>query len=110
MKTTMSMLAIATLLACSCPSGANGATVTINGQTSGPTPFISLLNLTVSDAAALDHIDFKVYPKAASNTRAVYARYSKTYLQGRGLLNPATGQITLPVSGCTRITITGWRS
>ncbi len=93
------MLAIAMLFAFSCPSGANGATVTINGQTSGPTPFISLLNLTVSDAAALDHIDFKIYPKATSNTRAVYARYSKTYLQGRGLLNPVTGQITLPVFG-----------
>lgn len=99
MKTIMLMLAIATLLAFSCPSGAIGATVTINGQTSGPTPFISLLNLTVSDAAALDHIDFKIYPKATSGTRPIYARYSKTYLQGRGLLNPATGQVTLPVFG-----------
>ena len=95
----MPKILTAALLALSVFSEARGAVVTINGQNPGPTPFISLLSLTVSDAAALEQIDFKIYPKPASSTRAVYARYSKTYLQARGLLDPATGQITLPVFG-----------
>lgn len=76
-----------------------GAVVTINGQNAGPTPFIRLVDLTVSDAAALGHIHFKIDPKQESGTRPVYARYSKNYLQNRGLLDPATGRITLPVFG-----------
>lgn len=99
MKSKMHRLLAAAFLGLSLLSAARGAVVTINGQSPGPSPFISRLSLTVSDAAALDHIDFKVYPKPGSGTRPVYARYSKTYLQGRGLLNPATGQISLPVFG-----------
>lgn len=78
---------------------AHGAVVTINGQNPGPTPFIRLLSLTVDDASTLASIEFKIYPKPTSDTRPVYARYSKTYLQNRGLLNPTTGAISLPVFG-----------
>ena len=99
MKSKMHRLLAAAFLGLSLLSAARGAVVTINGQSPGPSPFISRLSLTVSDAAALDHIDFKVYPKPGSSTRPVYARYSKTYLQGRGLLNPVTGLISLPVFG-----------
>ena len=99
MKTTLYTFLAAILLALSGLCGAQAAVVTINGQSPGPTPFISLLSLTVSDVAALDHIDFKIYPKPASDTRPVYARYSKAYLQARGLLNVGTGEISLPVFG-----------
>ena len=99
MKSKKQTLLTAAILGLSLLYAARSAVVTINGQNPGPSPFISLLNLTVSDAAALSHIDFKIYPKPGSGTRPVYARYSKTYLQGRGLLNPGTGQISLPVFG-----------
>ena len=98
MKATSSFCT-ALIFALACLPSAMSAVVTINGQSPGPTPFIRLLNLTVSDAAALDHVDFKIYPKPASGTRPVYVRYSKAHLQSRGLLNPDTGQITLPVFG-----------
>ena len=94
--TRLSFLATAVLII-TVLSGAQAATVTINGQANGPTPFIKHLNLTVSDAAALAHVEFKVYSKPGSDTRPVNVRYSKTYLENRGLLNPLTGEITLPV-------------
>ena len=90
---------IGAVLASLCAPLLRAGHVTIHGQTAGPTPFIKLLNLTVSDASALDHIDFKIYPKPTSGTRPVYARYSKAYLQERGLLEAATGNISLPVFG-----------
>ena len=71
----------------------------INGQSPGPTPFIGLLDLTVDDASTLASIEFKIYPKPASDTRPVYARYSAAYLQTRGWLNTTTGAISLPVFG-----------
>ncbi len=73
--------------------------VAVNGQTPGPTPFIGLLDLTVSPARALKSIQFTVYPKPASVTRPVSASYSSAYLQRRDYLDLETGQITLPVFG-----------
>ena len=84
-------------LALSSQSYAGKVTVTINGQTPGPTPFISLLDVTVTQASALKSIQFTVYPKPSSVTRPVSATYSSAYLQRRGYLNLETGQITLPV-------------
>lgn len=78
---------------------AGGVTVTVNGQSAGPTPFISQLDLTISDASALKSVEFIVEPKPNSVTRPVAASYSSAYLQSRGFLNLNTGQLTLPVFG-----------
>jgi hypothetical protein len=75
------------------------ATVAINGSTPGPMPFIAFLELTISPASALKNIRFTVEPKPGSVTRPVSASYSSAYLQGRGYLDPATGDLTLPVFG-----------
>ncbi|MCG3149645.1 MAG: Arylsulfate sulfotransferase AssT [Verrucomicrobiae bacterium] len=75
------------------------AVVTINGQSAGPTPFISQLDLTVSQASALAGIEFMVEPKPGSATRPVSASYSTAYLQSRGFFDTTNGQINLPVFG-----------
>ncbi|MEY2539011.1 MAG: arylsulfate sulfotransferase, partial [Verrucomicrobiota bacterium] len=78
---------------------APAATVTITGQSAGPTPFIAQLNLTVSDVNALNSIRFAITPKPGSVTRPLSATYFRQYLQSRGYLDSQTGQITLPVFG-----------
>jgi len=80
-------------------SHAAGVTVTVNGENPGPSPFISLLDLTVNPASSLKSIRFTVFPKPASVTRPVSASYSSAYLQRRGYLNLRTGQVTVPVFG-----------
>jgi arylsulfate sulfotransferase len=91
--------AVTMFLALTAQSVSAASIVTITGQTPGPTPFISKINATVTNAANLDHVDFKVYPKAGSVTRPVFARYSSTYLQSRGYLNLGTGKLTVPAFG-----------
>lgn len=93
-------MALAAAAICFSPFSSNAAgTITLNSKSTGPTPFIAILNLSVSGTAALDHIDFKVYPKPGSLTRPVYARYSAAYIQSRGYTDQTTGQIRLPVFG-----------
>ena len=78
---------------------AAGGTVTVHGQTPGPTPFISIVDLTVSPASSLQSIQFAVAPKPGSVVRPIRAKYSRAYLEERGYLNPGTGEVTLPVFG-----------
>jgi arylsulfate sulfotransferase len=80
-------------------SPAAGGTVTVNGQSPGPTPFIAMLDLTVSDPHSLKSIQFKVAPKPGSVVRPIRAKYSRAYLEARGYLNLETGQVTVPVFG-----------
>jgi arylsulfate sulfotransferase len=80
-------------------SGASGATVTITGQSAGPTPFISQLNATVSPAESLKTVQFTITPKQGSVTRPISATYTSAYLQSRGYLNPQTGKLVVPVFG-----------
>jgi arylsulfate sulfotransferase len=80
-------------------SSATAATVAITGQNAGPTPFISQLHLTINQASALTSIRFEITPKQGSVTRAISATYYSDYLLSRGYLDPANGQITLPVFG-----------
>ena len=81
------------------PNQADNTTITINGYTSGPTPFISNLHLTASDTSVLKNIQFTIVPKAGSVTRPVAATYANQYLIHRGFENTHTGEITLPVYG-----------
>ena len=76
-----------------------GGTVTVNGQTPGPTPFISIVDLVVSKPSALRSIQFEVASKPGSVVRPIRAKYSRAYLQARGYLDSQTGEVTLPVFG-----------
>jgi arylsulfate sulfotransferase len=81
-------------------AGANQAddtTITITGDTAGPTPFISNLTLDVSDTSVLKSIQFAIDSKPGSVTRPLSGTYSNDYLVSRGFENPP--EITLPVYG-----------
>src|SRR4029077_15891173 len=80
-------------------SQADDTTITINGHTPGVTPFISNVSLTASDTTVLKSIQFTVAPKPGSVTRALSGTYANYYLVNRGLENPQTGEIMLPVYG-----------
>ena len=75
------------------------ATVMVTGQTAGPTPFISNIQLTASPAFSIKSIRFEITPKAGSVTRPVAATYTRDYLKKRGYYNSQTGAILLPVFG-----------
>ena len=69
-------------------AGANQAddtTITITGHTAGVPPFISRLNLQVSNTTVLKSIQFAIDPKPGSVTRPLSGTYSNAYLLGRGL-------------------------
>lgn len=78
---------------------AHAASVIVNGQTAGPTPFIRQLQLTASPANSISSINFKVAPKPGSVTRPLTATYSAAYLIKRGYYNTQSGAILLPVFG-----------
>jgi arylsulfate sulfotransferase len=65
----------------------------------GPTPFISFVQLRISDIATLKSAQFQIDPKAGSATRPVQVRYSRRYLNDRGYFDPNTGKLTVPVFG-----------
>ena len=75
------------------------ATVMITGQTAGPTPFISNLQLNASPANSVQSIKFTITPKVGSVTRPLSATYTSEYLKRRGYYNAQTGAILLPVFG-----------
>ena len=77
----------------------NAASVMITGQTAGPTPFISDLQLSASPPDSIKSIKFQIAPKTGSVTRPLAATYSSQYLTKRGYYNSQTGAILLPVFG-----------
>ena len=78
---------------------ADDTTITINGYTPGPTPFLSKLSLTASNTTVLKSIQFTITPKPGSLTRSLSGTYVNYYLVDRGFENPQTGEINLPVYG-----------
>ncbi len=78
---------------------ADDTTITITGQTAGPTPFISQLTLSVSDTSVLKSIQFTIAPKPGSVTRALSGTYTQDYMVTRGYLVPPATDIFLPVYG-----------
>ncbi len=91
--------ALAVLIGLIHPSGADAATVTVVGQSAGPTPFISQVNATVSPAQALQSVQFTITPKPGSVTRPISATFTSGYLQSRGSLNTQTGALFIPIFG-----------
>ncbi|HEY3664029.1 MAG TPA: aryl-sulfate sulfotransferase [Chthoniobacterales bacterium] len=65
----------------------------------GSTPFISFVQLSISDLANVRNAQFQIAPKTGSATRPVNVKYSHKYLQTRGYLNRRLGQLTVPVFG-----------
>ncbi|MFN2508891.1 MAG: aryl-sulfate sulfotransferase [Chthoniobacterales bacterium] len=78
---------------------ASETTITITGQSAGPTPFISKLTLNVSNLTALSRVKFAVTPKPGSVTRPLSASYTKNYLGGRGYVDAGNSQIIVPIFG-----------
>ncbi|MDQ3199859.1 MAG: aryl-sulfate sulfotransferase [Verrucomicrobiota bacterium] len=78
---------------------ADDTTITVNEQIAGATPFISQLTLLASDTTVIKSVQFTVTPRPRSVTRPLNGTYSHEYLETRGYLLPATGQIFLPVFG-----------
>lgn len=78
---------------------ANSTTITIQGQTPGPTAFISKVNLAAAATDSLASIRFTIAPKPGSVTRPVSATYAFGYLRQRGYVDSANGKITVPVFG-----------
>src|SRR5882762_9472224 len=100
MKTCSLIVLGAVLMVFSHLAGANEAddtTITITGDTAGPTPFISNLTLDVSDTSVLKSIQFAIDSKPGSVTRPLSGTYSNDYLVGRGFEHPP--EIILPVYG-----------
>jgi len=95
----MKYFALAAMAAILGTLSAKAASVTINGQTAGPTPFIAQLQLTATPPTSVKSITFQITPKPGSVTRPVNAKYSIAYLQSRGYFNSTTGAILLPVFG-----------
>lgn len=78
---------------------ADETTVTITGQTAGPTPFIHQVDLLASETSPLKSIRFAIMPKIGSVTRPLSGTYTNDYLTDRGYVNADTGDIFLPVWG-----------
>jgi hypothetical protein len=102
MKTLILSLALAAvtfLTSESFATQADDTTITITGQTAGPTPFISQLSLTASDTSGFKSIQFTVASKAGSMIRPLSGTYSIDYMISRGYLVPPSLDIFLPVYG-----------
>src|ERR1700730_1179716 len=80
-------------------SQADATSITITSQKPWATPFISIVNLNISNVTVLARIQFTITPKGGSVARPLSATYSATYLAARGYLNSQTGQVTLPIFG-----------
>src|ERR1051325_11117182 len=78
---------------------ADDTTITITGQNTGPTPFISQLTLTASDTTVIKSIQFTIAPKTGSVTRPLSGTYAQDYMISHGYLVPPSTDIFLPVYG-----------
>src|SRR5438309_4570271 len=78
---------------------ADDTTITITGHAAVATPFISNLNLSVSNTTVLKSIQFTIIPKPGSVTRPLSGTYANSYLVDRGWENQQTGEVVLPVYG-----------
>lgn len=100
MKIFIPLLGLLTILApLASANQASDTTITLTDQRAGVTPFIAKLTYTASDLTFIRKVKFSVTPKPGSVTRPLSATYSKAYLDGRGYVDAAAQQITVPVFG-----------
>ena len=99
-RRTVESLLLSICLLVPIPSGANAAaSVTISQIASGPTPFISFIDLNGFHGTSLKKISFRIEPKPGSTAEAIQATYGASYLKTRGYLNTASGELRLPIFG-----------
>ncbi len=65
----------------------------------GPTPFISLTRVSVTDASAVSYAEFQIQPKAGSATRPIDVHYARSWLEQRGYIGGSNRKITVPIFG-----------
>jgi len=81
-------------------SAADAATkIRVKNSVPGATPFISNVTISGVPLSSLQTIEFVVQPKKGSTTKGIGATYTNSYLHSKGLTNPATGEVTIPVFG-----------
>ncbi len=100
MKICSSIVVGAVFMVLTHVAGANQAgdtTITITGHTAGATPFISKLNLQVSNTSVLKSIQFAIDSKPGSVIPPLSGTYSNAYLVSRGFEHPP--QVILPIYG-----------
>ncbi len=78
------------------PGAAAAATVTINGQFAGPTPFIAYVETTIT-GGTLRGVAFSITPKSGSFTRPITAAATASYLAANGAVYGNT--VFVPVFG-----------
>ena len=83
----------------SATAAATTGSVSVVGQTAGPTAFIVNVQLQANPPDSVQSVKFSIVPKPGSVTRPIAATYFADYLQNRGYLNSQTGSITIPVFG-----------
>lgn len=81
-------------------SVANATTkIRVKSSVPGATPFISNVTISGVPVSSLQTIEFIVQPKKGSTTKGIGATYTHSYLNSKGLTNPSTGEVTIPVFG-----------
>jgi arylsulfate sulfotransferase len=90
--------AVAMLLLAETGTAANKI-VTVRSHAAGKTPFIEMVKVHMDDTSMLQYVTFTITPKSGSLTRPISARYSTSYLSGKGYVDGGTGVITVPVFG-----------
>lgn len=78
---------------------ADDTTITIDGETAGPTSLIVQLTLSASNTSVLAGIQFTIAPKPGSVTRPFSQTFSASYLAKQGYLVSSSGEIFLPIYG-----------
>ncbi|MEI8269711.1 MAG: aryl-sulfate sulfotransferase [Acidimicrobiaceae bacterium] len=73
--------------------------IRVKNSVPGATPFISNVTISGVPVSSLQSIEFMVQPKKGSTTKGIGATYTPSYLRSKGLTNPATGEVTIPVFG-----------
>lgn len=73
--------------------------IRVKNSVPGATPFISNVTISGVPVSSLQTIEFIVQPKKGSITKGIGATYTNSYLHSKGLTNPATGEVTIPVFG-----------
>jgi len=73
--------------------------IRVKNSLPGATPFISNVTISGVPVSSLQSIEFMVQPKKGSTTKGIGATYTPAYLRSKGLTNPATGEVTIPVFG-----------